>query len=81
MQFFSSHIPILIDGQNLLGIQTNEDYAQLYSIPVLHGLGLDFSHKNNDKIRSANYEDFQAFLKKFFGKKWNIIDAGPGAKA
>jgi zinc protease len=73
-------IKTMIDGQNLLSIQTNEDYAQLYSIPVLHSLGLDFPHKNNDAIRNANYEDFQAFLKKFFSQKWNIIEAGPGEK-
>ena len=69
-------IKTMMDGQNLLGIQTNEDYAQFYSVPVLHNLGLDFAHNNNDQIRSANYEDFQAFLKKFFNSKWNIIKAG-----
>jgi zinc protease len=69
-------IKTMIDGQNLLGIQTNEDYAQFYSIPTLHGLGLDFSHKNNDLIRNANYKDFQIFLKKFFASQWNIIQAG-----
>jgi zinc protease len=69
-------IKTMIDGQNLLGIQTNEDYAQFYSIPVLHGLGLDFPHKNNEMIRNANYREFQAFLKKFFNQKWNIIKAG-----
>jgi zinc protease len=70
-------IKTMIDGQNLLGIQTNEDYAQFYSIPSLHNLGLDYGHHNNDLIRSANYEDFQKFLKRFFSKKWNIIQAGP----
>ena len=70
-------IKSMIDGQNLLGVQTNEDYAQFYSIPVLHGLGLDYPHKSNESIRHAKYEDFQAFLKKFFSKKWNIIQAGP----
>jgi zinc protease len=70
-------IKSMIDGQNLLGIQTNEDYAQFYSIPVLHSLGLDYPHKSNQSIRNANYKDFQAFLKKFFNKKWNIIEAGP----
>lgn len=72
-------IKTMIDGQNLLGIQTNEDYAQFYSIPVLHGLGLDFPHQNNALIRNANYEDFQKFLKKFFSSKWNIVKAGPKA--
>ena len=74
-------IKTMIDGQNLLGIQTNEDYAQFYSIPVLHSIGLDFPHKNNEAIRNAKYEDFQAFLKKFFGQKWNVIQAGPGKTA
>ena len=69
-------IKTMMDGQNLLGIQTNEDYAQFYSVPVLHSLGLDFSHNNNNQIRNANYEDFQSFLKKFFSSKWNIIKAG-----
>lgn len=69
-------IKTMMDGQNLLGIQTNEDYAQFYSIPVLHNLGLDFAHNNNDAIRNAKYEDFQAFLKKFFASKWNIVKAG-----
>ncbi len=69
-------IKTMIDGQTLLGIQTNEDYAQFYSIPVLHGLGLDFPHKNNVAIRTANYDDFQKFLAKFFNRKWNIVKAG-----
>ena len=69
-------IKTMMDGQNLLGIQTNEDYAQLYSISVLHGLGMDYAHKNNDAVRHAKYEDFQAFLNKFFNKKWNIVKAG-----
>lgn len=69
-------IKTMIDGQNLLAIQTNEDYAQYYSIPVLHHLGLDFHAEQNQIIRNASYEDFQAFLKKFFNSKWNIIEAG-----
>ncbi len=69
-------IKTMIDGQNQLAIQTNEDYAQYYSIPVLHGLGLDFHHEQNQIIRNASYEDFQAFLKKFFNSKWNIVQAG-----
>ncbi len=69
-------IKMMMDGQNLLGIQTNEDYAQLYSIPVLHNLGLDFSHINSDLIRNAKYEEFQSFLKSFFNQKWNVIKAG-----
>lgn len=71
-----NRIKIMMDGQNLLGIQTNEDYAQLYSIPVLHNLGLDFTHHNNDQIREADYQEFQSFLKEFFNQNWNIVKAG-----
>lgn len=69
-------IKTMIDGQNLLAIQTNEDYAQYYSIPVLHHLGLDFHSEQNQIIRNASYDEFQAFLKKFFNSKWNIVQAG-----
>jgi zinc protease len=71
-----NRIKVMMDGQNLLGIQTNEDYAQLYSIPVLHNLGLDFTHHNNDQIREADYQEFQSFLKEFFNQNWNIVKAG-----
>lgn len=70
-------IKTMIDGQNLLGIQTNEDYAQFYSIPVLHGLGVDFQHHNNQEIRDVKYEDFQKFLGSYFKGPWSVICAGP----
>ncbi len=72
-----NRIKSMIDGQNLLSIQTNEDYAQIYSVPVLHDLGLDFTHKNNQFIRDVKFEDFQKFIKSFFNTKWNIVEAGP----
>jgi zinc protease len=73
-------IKSMIDGQNLLSIQTNEDYAQVYSVPVLHDLGIDFSHSNNQFIRNVKYEDFQKFIKSFFNTKWNIVQAGPKSR-
>lgn len=70
-------IKMMIDGQNLLGIQTNEDYAQLYSIPVLHNLGIDFQYHNNQEIRDVKYADFQKFLASYFKGPWTVICAGP----
>ncbi len=70
-------IKTMIDGQNLLGIQTNEDYAQVYSIPVLHHLGIDFQHHSNQEIRDVKYEDFQKFLGSYFKGPWTVICAGP----
>ena len=66
-----------LDGQQQLSVQTNEDYAQFYSVPALHGHGLDFQHNSQETIRQAKYEDFQAFLQMFMKDGWNIVTAGP----
>lgn len=70
-------IKVMLDGQNQLNIQTNDDYANFYSIPILHELGIDYQHKSFDKIRNFNHKDFNLFLSKFFKTKWNIIKVGP----
>lgn len=66
----------MIDGQNQMSIQTNDDYANFYSIPVLHGLGLDYQHKSFLKIRDMKHEDFNDFISKFLKTKWSIVEAG-----
>lgn len=68
----------MIQGQNLLNVQTNEDYANFYSIAVLHDLGFDYQHESFKKIENMNLVDFNAFLKKFLVDEWNIIDVGRG---
>ena len=70
-------IKTMMDGQNLLGIQTNEDYAQFYSVPALHGFGLDFQHEAQQTVRDIAYGDFQKFLAHFMAGPWNIVTAGP----
>lgn len=70
-------IKVMLDGQNQINIQSNDDYANFYSIPVLHGLGVDFQHESFEQIRSFNHKDFNKFLKKFFSVDWNIIKVGP----
>jgi zinc protease len=67
----------MLDGQNQLAVQTNEDYANFYSIPTLHGLGMDFQHNTYNDIRKSTHADFNKFLSKFFKTKWNIITVGP----
>ncbi len=71
-----NRIKKMIDGQNLLNIQTNDDYANLYSISTLHGLGLDHQHHSHEFIRNAEYENFQRFTKSFLSQKWNTIIVG-----
>lgn len=69
----------MIEGSNLLNVQTNDDYANFYSIPVLHGLGLDYQHKSFEKIKKFDHEGFNKFLNKFLKNDWNIIKVGPEA--
>ncbi len=59
----------MILGSSVLNLQTNEDYANYYSIPTLHHLGIDFEKKKELAIKQASVSDFNAFLKKFFKQK------------
>ncbi len=70
-----------LDGQQQLALQTNEDYAQFYSVPALHGLGLDFQHEGHRRVRDAAYNDFQSFLRKFLADGWNVVTVGPSGSA
>ncbi|WP_127718350.1 pitrilysin family protein [Halobacteriovorax sp. HLS] len=71
-----NRIKKMIDGQSLLNVQTNEDYANIYSVPTLQGLGLDWYYKGNAQINDITYEEFQKEVKKAFSKKWNTIIVG-----
>ena len=64
-------------GQIQLSVQTNDDYANFYSIPVLHNLGLDFQHETYKEIKELDDKKFNIFLSKFLKTKWNIIEVGP----
>jgi zinc protease len=67
----------MIDGQNQIGVQTNDDYAHFYSIPVLHNLGLDFQHQSYQAIRDFSLKEINDFLSKFLKSGWNIVEVGP----
>lgn len=66
----------MIEGQNLVNIQTNEDYAGLYSVPALQGFGLDYFYKSNNLIKKMTYEDFLKGLRKVFKRKWSTVVVG-----
>ena len=70
-------IKVMLEGQQRMAVQTNEDWAQFYSVPALHGLGIEFQHNGQKKIAEAKYDEFQKFLQKFMGGEWNIVTAGP----
>lgn len=66
----------MIKGQAQINVQTNEDWAGVYSVPVLQGRDLDWYHKNLIAIDSINFEDFNKKLKKAFSKKWSTVVVG-----
>jgi zinc protease len=66
----------MIKGQEQINIQTNEDYANVYSIPVLHSLGIDWHYKILQDIDRLTYSQFKQGLKRILNQEWNIVTAG-----
>jgi len=66
-----------IVGQKQMQLQSNEDFANFYSIPVLHGLKLDFENLNIERIKKLDHLKINKFLKKFLKQDPTIITAGP----
>jgi zinc protease len=71
-----TRIKKMIAGQNLLHIQTNEDYANIYSVTCHQGKDLDYYHKNNENIKNLDYEEFSKSLKSVLSRKWSTIIVG-----
>ncbi|MBC98464.1 MAG: hypothetical protein CME63_11990 [Halobacteriovoraceae bacterium] len=71
-----NRIKTMIAGQNLLNIQTNDDYANIYSVTTLQGQKLDFYHDNNKKVEDLKYEEFLTYLKKVLSQKWSTVIVG-----
>jgi zinc protease len=71
-----NRIKKMIEGQSLINVQTNDDYANVYSVPYLQGLGLDFYHRNNQHIKELKYDEFKETLAKLYKKKWSSVIVG-----
>ena len=63
-------------GQSMLSLQTNEDFLNTYSVPELHGLGLDYHYETIEQINSIKYTQFNHELKEIFSNKFNKIIVG-----
>ncbi len=66
----------MIAGQSLLNIQTNDDYANIYSVTTLQGKGLDYYHQTNKNVESLTYENFKKSLKRILSQKWSKVIVG-----
>ncbi len=66
----------MMKGQNLINVQTNEDFASIYAVAVLQGQGIDYWHNKNQEIENLNYSEFQSNIKKLLGQKWRSVIVG-----
>lgn len=69
-------IKVMIEGQNLINVQTNEDYANIYSIPALQDQGLDYYHETNKKVHALTYQVFTKELKAILARPFSTIIVG-----
>lgn len=66
----------MIQGQAQINVQTNEDWAGVYSVPVLQGRELDWYHKNLATTADLSHANFNLMMKKLFSKKWTTVVVG-----
>lgn len=71
-----NRVKLMLEGQSQINIQTNEDYANLYSVPVFQGGSIDFYYDTNKKINDLKYEVFQKKIKSILNQKWNQVVVG-----
>lgn len=69
----------MIQGQAQINVQTNEDWASIYSVPTLQDQGLDWYHKNLQAVDKLSHAQFNATIKKLFSKKWTTVVVGRSA--
>lgn len=65
-----------IQGQTLLNIQTNDDYASTYSVPHLHHLGIDFFYQEIERIKKFKLTTFNKMLKTELGTDFKFFAVG-----
>lgn len=63
-------------GQNTLSVQTNEDYVNLFSIPLLQSRDFDDFFTTQKKVQKANVEGFNKFMKNFLRSNFSMISSG-----
>lgn len=69
-----------LEGQNLLSLQTNEDYTSTYSIFELYNFGVDYYYQSNEMLSKISLDEMNSFLKNFLSKKFNEVIFGPAFK-
>lgn len=66
----------IIQGQNLLNVQTNDDYAQIYSVPVLQGQGLDHHYLTIKAIQNSTLQKFNKVIRSLLSQSRVQVTVG-----
>jgi zinc protease len=69
-------IKTMIEGQNQLSLQCNEDYANTFSVPLLHHEPLDHFFIQNQLTSDLKYEDFNKKIKSILNRKMTELSFG-----
>lgn len=72
-----SRIKSIIHGQALLGLQSHEDYANIYCVPTLHSLGVEQFYQEQEQIQNYSYEKFCKQLKSILKRPMTKFAVGP----
>jgi zinc protease len=65
-----------VQGQALLNIQTNDDYAATYCVPSLHHMGIDYFYKEIEKIKKFDLKKFNRLLKANLSDGFEFFSVG-----
>ena len=73
---YFEQVKTMIKGQNLINIQTPEDYANIYSHLFFQGHSFDYFYRKSELIDKCQYKDFVSSLSKILCRKWTTILVG-----
>lgn len=67
----------LLEGEQMLLLNTNDDFLNAYSLSHYFGLGFENVYKNLEKIKKMKLSDLNEFLKHFLKSKKIQVVVGP----
>ena len=74
-------VKLMILGQDSLQVQTNDDYAHIYSTALLCNQNLDHHHHSIEAIQQATHQECNRVIKRVLSKKQVQITVGKEGKA
>jgi len=69
---------VMLQGQRDLDLQTNEDYANVYTLPVLHHYPLGAYYQQNKDLQKLGFREFQKMVRQILKRPLSIMRVGGG---